>query len=145
LNDGRIQNPSKPFGIVPLSNFVPRRFGFVHHSITTILYHDVPHLSLTIRHFCIAVAGQKAQPLIRVDHAAPHTYHVATPSTDAAGVQLLLSVATRMSAAVHRYAEAGPRGLPPSQVFVQWGVGTGRCEAFHRHPTVADAQHARGR
>jgi hypothetical protein len=32
LNDGQIQNPSKPFGIVPLSNFVPRGFGFVHHS-----------------------------------------------------------------------------------------------------------------
>jgi hypothetical protein len=26
-------NPSNPFGIVPLSNFVPRGFGFVHHSI----------------------------------------------------------------------------------------------------------------
>jgi hypothetical protein len=26
LNDGRIQNPSNPFGIVPLSRFVPRGF-----------------------------------------------------------------------------------------------------------------------
>jgi hypothetical protein len=33
LNNGRIQNPSNPFGIVPLSNFVPRGFEFVHHSI----------------------------------------------------------------------------------------------------------------
>jgi hypothetical protein len=33
LNDGQIQNPSKLFGIVPLSNFVPRGFGFVHRSI----------------------------------------------------------------------------------------------------------------
>jgi hypothetical protein len=33
LNDGQIQNPSNPFGIVPLSRFVPRGFGFVHHSI----------------------------------------------------------------------------------------------------------------
>jgi hypothetical protein len=40
LNDGQIQNPSNPFGIVPLSNFVPRGFGFVHHSIA-ILYHEV--------------------------------------------------------------------------------------------------------
>jgi hypothetical protein len=32
LNDGRVQNPSNPFGIVPLSNFVLRGFGFVHHS-----------------------------------------------------------------------------------------------------------------
>jgi hypothetical protein len=44
LNDGRIQNPSNPFGIVPLSNFVPRGFGFVHHSIA-IIYHDAKPLS----------------------------------------------------------------------------------------------------
>ena len=54
LNDGQIQNPSNPNGIVPLSNFVPRGFGFVHHSIA-ILYHEVPNLSLTIRNFFIAV------------------------------------------------------------------------------------------
>jgi hypothetical protein len=39
---------------VPLSNFVPRGFGFVHHSIA-ILYHEVPNLSITIRNFFIAV------------------------------------------------------------------------------------------
>jgi hypothetical protein len=50
LNDGRIQNPSNPFGIVPLSNFVPRGFGFVHHS-RAILYHEVPNPNLTIRNF----------------------------------------------------------------------------------------------
>jgi hypothetical protein len=50
LNDGQIQNPSNPFGIVPPSNFVPRGFGFVHHSIA-ILYHEVPNLSITIRNF----------------------------------------------------------------------------------------------
>jgi hypothetical protein len=55
LNDGQIQNTSKPFGIVPLSNFVPRGFGFVHHS-TAILYHEVPNPNLTIRHFFIAVS-----------------------------------------------------------------------------------------
>jgi hypothetical protein len=43
LHDGRIQNPSSPVGIVPLSNFAPRGFGFVHHSIA-ILYHEVPNL-----------------------------------------------------------------------------------------------------
>jgi hypothetical protein len=59
LNDGRIQNPSKPFGIVPLSRFVPRGFGFVHHSIA-ILYHEVPNPDLTIRHFWIAVGGHAA-------------------------------------------------------------------------------------
>jgi hypothetical protein len=53
LNDGRIQNPSNPFGIVPLSNFVPRGFGFVHHSIA-ILYHEVPNPNLTSRNFFIA-------------------------------------------------------------------------------------------
>jgi hypothetical protein len=46
--------PLQPFGIVPLSNFVPRGFGFVHHSIA-ILYHEVPNLSITIRNFFIAV------------------------------------------------------------------------------------------
>jgi hypothetical protein len=35
---------------VPLYNFVPRGFGFVHHSIA-ILYHQVPNLSITIRLF----------------------------------------------------------------------------------------------
>ena len=30
---------------MPLSNFVPRGFGFVYHSIA-ILYHEVPNLSL---------------------------------------------------------------------------------------------------
>ena len=39
---------------MPLSNFVPRGFGFVHHSIA-ILYHEVPNPNLTIRNFCIAV------------------------------------------------------------------------------------------
>jgi hypothetical protein len=42
LNDGRIQNPSNPFGMVPLSNFAPRGFAFFHHSIA-IFYHEVPN------------------------------------------------------------------------------------------------------
>jgi hypothetical protein len=50
LNDGRTQNPSNPFEIVPLFNFAPRGFGFVHHSIA-ILYHEVPNPNLTIRNF----------------------------------------------------------------------------------------------
>jgi hypothetical protein len=54
LNDGQIQNPSNAFGIVPLSNFVPRGFGFVHHSIA-ILYHQVTNPNITIRNFFIAV------------------------------------------------------------------------------------------
>jgi hypothetical protein len=45
---------SKTPRIVPLYNFVPRGFGFVHHSIA-ILYHEVPNPNLTIRNFCIAV------------------------------------------------------------------------------------------
>ena len=43
---------------MPLSNFVPRGFGFVHHSIA-ILYHQVPNLSITIRnlfHRCTGMA-----------------------------------------------------------------------------------------
>jgi hypothetical protein len=54
LNVGRIQNPYHPFGIVPLFYFVPRGFGFVHHSIA-IFYHEVPNPNLTIRNFFIAV------------------------------------------------------------------------------------------
>jgi hypothetical protein len=54
LNDAQIQNPSNPFGIVPLSNFVQRGFGFVHHSIA-ILYHQVPNPNITIRNFFVAV------------------------------------------------------------------------------------------
>jgi hypothetical protein len=54
LNEGQIQNPSKQFGIVPLSNFAPRGFGFFHHSIA-ILYHEVPNPNLTNRNFFIAV------------------------------------------------------------------------------------------
>jgi hypothetical protein len=42
---------------VPLSNFVPRLFGIVHHLIA-ILYHQVPNPSLTIRNFFIA-AGKR--------------------------------------------------------------------------------------
>jgi hypothetical protein len=44
---------------VPLSNFVRRCFGFVHHSIA-ILYHQVPNLSITIRNFLIAVRQPRA-------------------------------------------------------------------------------------
>jgi hypothetical protein len=35
---------------VPLSNFAPRGFGFVHHSIA-ILYHEMPNPTLTIALF----------------------------------------------------------------------------------------------
>jgi hypothetical protein len=64
LNDGRIQNPSNAFGIVPLSNFVRRGFGFVHHSIA-ILYHEAPkNPNLTIRNFLIAVGHPNLTSLI---------------------------------------------------------------------------------
>jgi hypothetical protein len=56
MNDGRMQNPSNPFGIVPLFNFEPRGFGFGHHSIA-ILYHEVPNPNITIRNFFIAVCS----------------------------------------------------------------------------------------
>jgi hypothetical protein len=55
FNNGQIQNPSKTLGIVPLSNFVRRSFGFVHHSIAILKYHEVPNPNLTIRNFFIAV------------------------------------------------------------------------------------------
>ena len=56
LNDGRIQNSSNPYGIVPLSNFVPRGFGFVHHSIA-LLYHAVPNLISRFATFSSQYAG----------------------------------------------------------------------------------------
>ena len=43
---------------MPLSNFVPRGLGFVHHSIA-ILYHQVPNPNITIRNFFIAVRQVK--------------------------------------------------------------------------------------
>jgi hypothetical protein len=70
LNDGRIQNPSNPFGIVPLSTFVPRGFKFVHHSLA-ILYHEVPNPYLTIRNFYIAV-----QPALAPARGPAHGPHV---------------------------------------------------------------------
>ena len=42
---------------MPLSNFVPRGFGFIHHSIA-ILYHQVPNPNITIRNFVVA-AGRR--------------------------------------------------------------------------------------
>jgi hypothetical protein len=44
--------------IVPLSNFVPRGFGCVRHSIA-ILYHQVPNPYITIRNFFIAVRRRR--------------------------------------------------------------------------------------
>ena len=48
------KKPSKTFGIVPLSNFVLRGFGFVHRSIA-IFCRAVPNPNITIRNFFIAV------------------------------------------------------------------------------------------
>ena len=81
MNDGRIQNPSKPVGIVPLSRFVLRGFGVVHHSIA-ILYHEVPNPNLTIRNLSSLAPGRGARPagrggLLAAGQAAanlqPHT------------------------------------------------------------------------
>jgi hypothetical protein len=77
LNDGRIQNPSSPFGIVPLSNFVPRGFGFVYHSIA-ILYHEVPNPNLTIRNFFIAVE----RAAVGSEPPAPSQQRVRLPITE---------------------------------------------------------------
>jgi hypothetical protein len=49
---------------VPLSRFVPRGFGFVHHSIA-ILYDEVPYPNLTIRNFCIAVHQLSRRVLVQ--------------------------------------------------------------------------------
>jgi hypothetical protein len=62
---------SETLWIVPLSNFVQRGFGFVHHSIA-ILYHEVPNPNITIRNFCIAVsrsAGARRLSCLSPKHA----------------------------------------------------------------------------
>ena len=46
---------------MPLSNFVARGFGFVHHS-RAIFYHEVPNPNLTIRNFLIAVCAPERSP-----------------------------------------------------------------------------------
>jgi hypothetical protein len=46
---------------VPLSDFAPRGFGLVHHSIA-ILYHQVPNPNITIRNFFIAVPRTQTTP-----------------------------------------------------------------------------------
>jgi hypothetical protein len=66
LNDGQIRNPSKPFAIVPLSNFVPRGFGFVHHSIA-ILYHEVPNLKLISRFATFSSQYSRACALVALE------------------------------------------------------------------------------
>jgi hypothetical protein len=40
LNDGQIQNPSARLQIVPLSNFLPMGFGFVHHTIAFLSHEE---------------------------------------------------------------------------------------------------------
>jgi hypothetical protein len=45
MNFGQIQNPSNPFGIVPLSRFVLRGFGFVHHFFCHSLLRSAKPLS----------------------------------------------------------------------------------------------------
>jgi hypothetical protein len=59
LNDGQIQNPSNPFGIVPLSNFVQRGFVFVHHSKCHSLSRSAkPHSQIV--HRCTALRDAAA-------------------------------------------------------------------------------------
>jgi hypothetical protein len=53
LNDGQIQKPLGASVDRAVSDFVPRGFGFVHHSIA-ILYRAVPNPNITVRNFCIA-------------------------------------------------------------------------------------------
>lgn len=71
---------------------------------------------------------QPALPLIRLDHAWPHTFQVATSSAGDDGVRLLLALGGAVSASIQRYADKGPHGLPSGSVYVQMGLGTGRCD-----------------
>ena len=58
---------------MPLSNSVPRGFGFVHHSIA-ILYHQVPNPNLTIRNFLIAVRREQRRTRRAAAAAAPNPH-----------------------------------------------------------------------
>jgi hypothetical protein len=98
LNDGRIQNPSNPFGIVPLSNFLPRGFGFVHHSIAFCITkcqaqsHDSQLFFIAARccssggpvHL-IRVAVRRARPCVQggqAGGAGPRAHHHAAGEGD---------------------------------------------------------------
>ena len=59
------KTPPTHFGIVPLSRFVPRGFGFVHHSIA-ILYHEVPNPyshDSQLFHRCKVAAARATLPI----------------------------------------------------------------------------------
>jgi hypothetical protein len=64
---------------VPLSNFAPRGFGFVHHSIA-ILYDEVPNPNLPIRNFFIAVP--RRLPAMRRRSFAAAADAAAAPAED---------------------------------------------------------------
>jgi hypothetical protein len=80
LDDGQIPNPSAR---LPLSNFVPRGFGFAHHSIA-ILYHQVPNPNLTIRNFWIRSMTSDAAPRAGLQQSPylAHQYMRPPPSRD---------------------------------------------------------------
>jgi hypothetical protein len=80
LNDGQIQNPSNTFGIVPLSRFVPRGFGCVHHSIA-LLYHQVPNPCLTIRNLFRRCTVQAEAAAAAAAAEAPRPAIIITPRT----------------------------------------------------------------
>jgi hypothetical protein len=144
LNDRQIQNPSKPFEIVPLSRFVPRGFGFVHHSIA-ILYHEVRNPNLTIRSCFIAVRRA----------GAPLSAATAPPPPPAARAGTASAAA--WSPTRRAWRVAGARRTPPrgasrwSRVRVRLGVGLGldgwrgACRSWGGGTPIEPSNHVSGR
>jgi hypothetical protein len=105
---------------VPLSNFVPRGFGFVHHSIA-ILYHEVPNPNITIRNFLIAVctpgAGWHGGTRLARWHLRVG-YH-----TEAASLFIRIPKDANNALRLMLYAQFAGENETNQQVLKYWGDG----------------------
>jgi hypothetical protein len=114
---------------VPLSNFVPRRFGFVYHSIA-ILYHQVPNPYLTIRNFCIAVL-QTNQLLRRHRRTEGRDGAALTPADTTKLRSLVLGIVDDPRSVLIKLVRCPPFALDPSCARWCWASWTthGRCSS----------------
>jgi hypothetical protein len=130
---------------VPLSNFAPRGFGFVHHSIA-ILYHEVPNPNITIRNFLIAVRDCESSrhvvpdapaAVLRSPRALPGPRHCDAVLTEIAARDVSQCPA---HASICVGGEPGASGLAAAEAVVQqlqaWQAGEPRHERI-RGPHLA--------
>jgi hypothetical protein len=109
---------------VPLSNFVPRGFRFVHHSIA-ILYHEVPNPNNTIRNFFIAACR------------APSTHHAHRPPSSTGSFQDCAANKTDMIQWIDDFFQHPKCAVAPT------GTKGTSCESavdFHCHNVSTGAQ-----